>query len=315
MKKRELSKILNLVLNEELNLAHENVLRVLKEETEKKKEKAISKLEADKDTIAADETYNMNITEKEVDVDSLANQQAASEVEDGTLDFSDPTVAANVDISNVDPNEVNYSLNDVRIDMDDLKKKFDEIVSKISSDIDSESEEGATDPEESKEESVSDEPKDSVSEETLEKNLTDEDKDGNLAESTKDYTLENILSEDIFSSIMEEYEGTKVNMPDNKDGEVVGNGESISQNDKSPLSSENKTFDDLETEATPIEVINSDSPNGFEKEKSPEVHGNGIDPENKPDIKEVPANGDKDAIINSNDGFGGKDSKSPIPGN
>lgn len=308
MKKRELSKILNFVLNEELNLAKENIMRVLKEETDKHKDKIISKLEAEKDTIDADEAYNLS--EKEADINAIAGQQAADDVESNNLDFTDPTIAASVDTSEVDPNEVNYKLNDVRLDIDDLKKKFDELMSSKPTTEPEDKE--VTDPEESN--------FDDITEETLENDLTDEDKDGDLAEDNKtineesDYGLENLLAEDIFSSIMEEYEGTKVSNPVNKDGELVGDGDKVSQNDKSPLSVNNETFSDLETSAEPIEIKNSGSPKGFDREKSPEVHGNGITPINAPNIKEVPEGGDKSAIINSKNGFGGDDSKSPIPG-
>lgn len=292
MKRKELKNILNLIMNEDMDLAKENLIRVLNEDTDFKKEKYLKDIENAKDEISAGETFNL--TEKEEDINDVASKTAMDDIENQPPELS-PDMASDVDPNSVDPNDVNYRLNDIKFDIEDLKRKFDELMNS----------EPTTDP---NDDTTSE---DESSNTTEENNNSDVDNDSNDI----DYTLENIISQDLVSSLLEEYSGIKVDAQKNNDGLSVGNNEIIKQNDISPLTKEIEQFKDLETSATPIEIKNSDSPKGYDREKSPEVHGNGIDAINKIDVHEVPKNGSKDALLNSNKGFGGKDSKSPIPGN
>lgn len=308
MNKRELNKVFKLIENEELDLAKANILRIMEDETEKSKKAALDKLEQEKDTIKADETYSLN--EKEIDVNDTADQMALDDVTDNTIDIEDsgtfdPSIASNVAKEEVDPNEVNYRFTDVEKDIEELKAKFAELMSGNNS---------------------------SVEEDTLETDLTADPKTGDLAEETDcdneeepeedtanesvsesfDYTLENLISEDLVSSIFEEYKLQPVKEPKNVDGEEAGDGVRVSQNDISPLTNQDKT--ELETTAEPIK-IDTNSHSGYEREKAPPVKVVDLgDVVNRPDIKVVPKDGDPSALINSKQGFGGDDSKSPISG-
>ena len=127
MKKKDLNKILNLVVNEEYGIAKSNIIKMLKEETNSLKQKELDAIEQDKDMIKAEETY-----EKTADINAIAGQIAANDVSSGNLDLlpEDPTNASSVDKDNVDPNDVNYRFNDIKSDIEVLKKKFDELMNK-----------------------------------------------------------------------------------------------------------------------------------------------------------------------------------------
>ena len=282
MNKRELNKIFKLIINEELSTAKDNIRRLLEDETNKHKEEMLKNVSDKEETIKADDNYS--ILEKEMDVSSVAASSAMDSVEDGDFNIpSDetpsPELASDMEQKDVNPNSVNYEFTDLEKDLQRLKSKFEEIMKE------------------------KDAP---VSEESLGYDLTDEDKDGELGESLE---LKNLIGLDLVSEIMEEYVGSKVSPIKNEDG-LGATGEKIPQQDKSPLSFKNNTT--IETEAAPIEIDNEHH-NGYGLEDAPDIKLVDFDTVSHPEFKEVPSDGDKDALINRT--YNTDDSESPIPGN
>ena len=281
MNKRELNKIFKLIINEELSTAKDNIRRLLEDETNKHKEEMLKNVSDKEETIKADDNYS--ILEKEMDVDSTAAASAMNDVEDGDFNIPSetpsPELAADMDQKDVNPNAVNYEFTDLEKDLERLKSKFEELMKD------------------------KDAP---VSEESLGYDLTDEDKDGELGESLE---LKNLINVDLVSEIMEEYMGSKVSPPKNVDGSGA-TGEKIPQQDKSPLSLKNDTS--IETDAAPIEIDNRHH-DGFGLEDAPDIKLVDFDTVSHPEFKEVPKDGDKEALINKT--YATTDSESPIPGN
>lgn len=372
MKKKELSKILDLIVNEEYTIAKENILRVLKEETDKLKQDELDRIQQEKDTIDYEATL-----EKTDDINSIAAAKAASDVTSGELDLApisdvNPESASSVDKEDVDPNDVNYRFNDLKSDIDILRNKFLELMNK----------------EEPKEEEIP--------EETLQTDMEEDPAEGELAEDKGYRTIysvswsypiskdlfdrlknssnlgqlvaangtesrgyvnyqvapgmdmsfktklsrilnmfdiknvvkvsspmeikkeaieemfDSIFDSDIVNDLLEEYSLTDVKLPNNEDGEEVGNGKKIPQNDKSVLADDESTEQKLG--GTPI-VIDTDSHDGYALQTPPEVKGDGIKNASSSTYKEIPTDGDPKAILNSKKNIGSLDSQSPIPGN
>lgn len=100
-------------------------------------------------------------------------------------------------------------------------------------------------------------------------------------------------------SLLEEFKGLQdVKSPENKEGKLIGDGESVSVEDHSPTPNVKAS---KRVTGQPVEVM-ADEHSGFDLEPAPSIKD--IDVDNlapKAELEEIPADGNKDAILNKKD--------------
>lgn len=310
MPKTDLKKILNLIINEEMEQADSLLHKWFVEQTRQIHESILEddgSIKRDQDSIEAEEYFGEDDLSGDLDDDSL-DRDAEDEAEQSTddddgLDDSDDTESGE-DLS-TDPEEISDQFDDMTAQLERLQKEFLAITGEEDEDDDSIDSQGIGDSEVPDMDSEDDLTSEGITEDE------DEDEDENSDEDSDD--LDESLFDDIdFDSLSEDISLKPVKTKTGK-GEV-GNGKSFKENGKSPLPQEKVSN---RVKGTPVK-IKSDDHKGFDREKSPSLKDSATGDNSRKcsmaGTSKVPPKGSNKATLNKEEGFGKNNSQSPISG-